>query len=237
MTIDFLAKFLLTNIVFSSIIFSFFATFFKKKEISVIETFVYSLGLGPIFTALILYWMILLFPHKSNLFYISSVFAFYGLLSTSVIAYCFKQKNEIKENISNLFLTIKNLFKDKKKLLIQGTLSLLLIAVCSVTLVNYSNIYLKNPLEGHDVLVYGTEGKIYYNDKSFKAKFKAYDPKSGFSYFSLHAPSFPLQYTWEKLCNSFLNSDTDSYFKSLSPFYGFLICLTTFTLLRRKSLS
>ncbi len=66
-------------------------------------------------------------------------------------------------------------------------------------------------------------------------KYSGYYPKTGFSSFSKHAPGFPLLITWEKILNRFIQRNTDYYFKSISPYYGFLIVLNVFFLLRKKS--
>jgi hypothetical protein len=75
----FIFKFFITNIVFSVILCSLFTRFNESGRYSNSELLLYSLGLGPAFTALLLYYSFLILPHRSNIFYLILVAAVYFL--------------------------------------------------------------------------------------------------------------------------------------------------------------
>jgi len=228
---EFLIKFFVTGIIFSLTVPSIFFVLFKQRILPDKEIFLYSLGIGPVLTSLLLYYLLLIFPHKSNLFYFLSVLGFFGFLSVFSLIYLKTRKEQIRE----FFLKFKNdLFKKKK--IAKNILLFIVITFSLILTIMYLKGYVSRPLFGHDALVYGVEGKIYYAEKSLDAKFSGYYPKTGFDYFSLHAPAFPLVLTWEKILNNYLNTNSDYYFKSMSPYYGFLILLTTFLLLKKKNI-
>jgi len=232
---EIIIKIILTNIFFSLTIAGTLLFFYKQKSISALEILLYSLGLGPALTALLLYWLLFLFQHRSDFFYLLCILLVYTVLTIFSLLYLVNNFHIVKMSILRLFNSIKRSPIVGKKVILNVFLIVMLTIVC-LSFVRYLKSYVIKPLYGHDVLVYGTEGTIYYNEKSLDAKYSGYYPKTGFSLFSNHAPNFPLLMTWEKILNKFISSDSDYYFKSLNPYYGFLIVLTVFFLLRRKSL-
>ncbi len=76
----FILKFILTNIVFSLIIFSTLAKLSKGTSPSNRELFIYSFGLGPAITTLFLFYLLTVFPNFSYRFYLLVIFTFYSIL-------------------------------------------------------------------------------------------------------------------------------------------------------------
>ena len=72
---------MLTNIIFSLIIGSVLIRLNKDHIHSNLELLLYSLGTGPIFTVMLLYYLLLFLPHRSSLFYFLFIVIVYsGLL-------------------------------------------------------------------------------------------------------------------------------------------------------------
>lgn len=214
-------QFILTNIIFSVIICTVFIRFNKERIHSNLELFLYSLGLGPVFTSLLLYYLLLFSPHQSNLFYLLGVLIIYSILlllgrrSFSVLY------NGILKRIKNT----KQKFKDLNPYHRIGFIlvPLIIIFLLASFIFLYITNTLQTPLDGSDALRYGTYGKIFFVEKSLEYKWIRLYPKTGFYAYTNHAPSFPLLLTWEKLMDSFFKTDKDLYFKSLSPYYALLI--------------
>jgi hypothetical protein len=231
--------FIMTNVIFSGIIAFGLIQYNSKKNISNLKIFLFSLGLGPAFTSIILYWFLFLFPYKSDVFYFVAVLLFYFLILLIIL---FHKKLDWSKNLINLkkpFYLIKQLIflikKNNKK-----AFFIVIIIIGSVlsiypTFIQYSKVYLLKPLVGHDAQSYGTEGKIYYKEKTFKHRYSGEYPESGYISFSQHSPLFPLLLTWEKITGSMVGKDTDYYFKSITPFYGLLIVIFVFSVLSIKS--
>ncbi len=82
----FYIKFFLTNIVFSIIIGMVLVRFSRRggdSDYTTFELLLYSLGLGPVVTVLLLYYSFLLIPGQRTWFYLLIVFLFYLLLAIS----------------------------------------------------------------------------------------------------------------------------------------------------------
>lgn len=234
---SFIFMFIMTNILFSGIIAFALIQFNKNKVISDFKLFLLSLGFGPSLTAVILYYLLFLFPYRSDGFYFNAVLMFYLLILIATLFLIIRQ-NDLRQKINRLLTgNIFQFFRREYKwnifiriIIVFG----LFLSVCP-TIVSYSKGYLLKPLIGHDALAYGTEGKIYYEEKTLTHKYNKEYPRTGFNNFSRHSPLFPLLLTWEKIVGSKIGSDTDFYFKSLSPFYGILIVIFVFSVLSTKS--
>jgi hypothetical protein len=88
---------------------------------------------------------------------------------------------------------------------------------------------------GHDILGYGVLGKLLFEEKSLTPIWVTDFASNGFRYRTLHAPSFPLLLTWEKLINSWFQLKNDFFFISVSTYYGFLIIVTQAYWIAKKS--
>ena len=211
--------------------------FNKNKIISNFHIVLLSLGFGPSLTATLLYYLLFFFPHQSDGFYFYAVLIFYLLILSTTLFWLIR-KSDFRGSMNQLLaVKISDFLRKeiKKNVLIKTVIVIGLVLSFFPALLGYSKGYLLKPLIGHDVLAYGTEGIIYYEEKTLTHKYNKAYPKTGFNNFSRHSPVFPLLLTWEKLVGSITGHDTDFYFKSVSPFYGFLIIGLVFTVLSRKS--
>jgi len=205
----------------------------KEKIHSNLELLLYSLGLGPVFTSLLLYYLLLFSPHHSNIFYLLGVFIIYFILlflgrkyfSVLLIGMTRKVKN-IKKTFENL-----NIYHRIELIIFTSVLILVLALFLFLYLANT----LQTPLDGTDALRYGTLGKIFFVEKSLEYRWMRSYPKTGYYYSTNHAPSFFLLLTWEKIMDSFFNADKDLYYKSLSPYYALLILSILLFWLSKKS--
>jgi len=84
---------------------------------------------------------------------------------------------------------------------------------------------LKIPIVGTDALKYGNLGKILFNEKSLAYRWISPYPETGYYFDINHAPSFSLLLTWEKIMESFFRKNKDLYYKSICPYYAFLILI------------
>ncbi len=245
--IAFLLKFTLTNILFSLVIGLVLVKFNKDgksyEKYSNLELLLYSLGLGPIFTVLILYFLLMLTPGHSNLFYLVLVSLVYLLLllwgRKSVSLLFAEIKGYFKLSIKK-FRTLHSLKKIERVLFV-----LFLLILLMGFLFLYLNNTLQTPLEGHDILVYGNIGKIYYQEKAVTYSSNIYNKENGFFFSGSPKPSFSLLLTWEMILNGCFprgegagqtqDMAFDTYFKSISAYYGLLILFLIFFWLCRKN--
>jgi hypothetical protein len=249
----FFIKFILTNILFSLILGLVLVrineTYFQGrpsalfKKFSNFELILYSLGLGPIFTVLLLYYLMLFLHDYSDIFYLVSIAMVYLVLLTVARKSAYHLLSKIRYTLSSFLNTLKE--SDIKKRI--GTLSyaliiLFLFLLFSLTFVGKA---LKNPLEGHDILVYGNIGKIYYQDKAIVYSDSIYNEKNGFYYIGSPKPAFSLLLTWEMILNHSLKANKDSShamdytfdinFRSISAYYGLLIVFLSVYWLNRRN--
>jgi len=226
-------QFILTNIIFSVIICAILIRLDKRKIHSNLELFLYSLGVGPVFTSLLLYYLLLFSPHKSYFFYLSGVFIIY----LALLLLGRKYFSVLWANIIKRIKAIKNVFKN---LNIYHQIEFILFSSLIIfILVSFLFLYLTNtlqtPLDGTDALKYGTLGKISLEEKSLEYRWIRPYPKTGFYFIANSAPSFSLLLAWEKLMDSFFNVDKDLYYKSLSTYYGLLILSVMIFWLSKKN--
>ena len=212
--------FISTNIVFSFILYSFIMSLNQEREFCGKELLLYSLGLGPIFTALILYYSFLLVPYHSNLFY-----SMFVLLVYSIIAIL------SKEYWVGLIFNLKHykLIALIKEYIPCKVVDILLLVSISVPVLYYFSIYftsiIHQPLRDFDILDYAISGEMLFTDKSLQPIWiQDFSPR-GYAYKILHAPSFSLLFAWELILNSFWQIKSDLYFKSISVYYAGLLLL------------
>lgn len=215
----FIFKFFITNIVFSVILCSLFTRFNESGRYSNSELLLYSFGLGPVFTPLLLYYSFLILPHRSNIFYLILIAAVYFLIA--VIG---------RKSFRRIFCDVKN--KINKIFTVRGSAfskieHITLMVIICVPLIVYLFVYLTKilpqPLIGHDVLLYGTQGRILFDEKSLAPIWVAQFASSGFVTTAFAAPSFSLLLTWEELVNFLFQTKSDLYFKSINAYYGLLV--------------
>lgn len=226
-------QFFLTNIIFSVIICSVFIRFNNEKNHSNLELLLYSFGLGPIFTSLLLYYFLLFSPYHSNLFYFSIVIVIYLILSLLGRKYFSVLWTAIIKKTNNTKKTFKNLSAYYRIEFI--VFSLVIILLLASFLFLYATNTLQIPLGGTDALKYGNLGKILFTEKSLDYRWIRTYPKTGFYFLANSAPSFSLFLTWEKIMDSFFNADKDLYYKSISAYYALLILSVLMFWLSKKS--
>ncbi|MCP4152510.1 MAG: hypothetical protein GY757_32540, partial [bacterium] len=253
----FVIKFFLTNIVFSLIIALVLMRYNpavtgpdqpgagakKGKHYSKGELLLYSLGLGPVFTILLLYYLLIFLKGYSNMFYLVSVLLVYLLLfilaRPAGIPAILK---EIKQTIQAKFRNYRQLSLTRK---IPPTLYWIFLIILFTALIYlYLGNSIHTPIEGHDTLIYGNIGKIYYAKKSVSYSAKITDTEKGFVFSSSPKPSFSLILTWEMILNATIGGKEeegphdytfDMYFRSISAYYALLIVCVQFYWLYKKN--
>ena len=215
----FYLKFIITNIIFSIIISSFIIRFNKDNKYSNSEILLYCFGLGPVFTTLLLYYLFLMIPNRTNIFYLAVLISFYLVIALF-------GKNSLKIIFFEVIYSAKSVIYSEKCRQYRIGNIIISSSICIAFLI-YLSVYLSHilpqPLNGHDILNYGVTGKYLYAQKTLAPIWVNEHANSGYSYEILHPPSFSLILTWEKIINSFFQINSDFYFKSISTYYGFLI--------------
>jgi hypothetical protein len=252
--LQFYLKFILTNIVFSSIIASVLIKYDRKRsggQYPALEIVLYCLGLGPVVTVLLLYYALLLVPGQRDWFYLAVVFLFYAAIAVLMLLYLNHEGHEGHEGTlrvqsiarPNVFLYIKQYLKSKKVhaprvrrgLLVYWGIVLMLLVVFFWV---YNGLVKHNRMEGHDVLIYGNFGKMYYYQKTIPYAKVMLPAPSGFMFQGSPKPAFSLLLTWEFLLNSkAVNRGIyfDTYFRSISGYFGLLILAVVFLWLYRRN--
>ena len=186
-----------------------------------LQLLLYSLGVGPVLTSLILYYLFLLFPRNTSLFYFLALLVVYSGLSI----YCKRQFHLLwctfTAKIKAVNVTFKTLSLSKRMEYI--VFPLILCVLFIAFLVPYLTNTLHLPLDETDALKYGVLGKYFFEEKSLEARWIRANPKTGFYFQANSAPSFSLLLTWEKTLDSFFSVNKDLFYKSMSAYYALLI--------------
>ncbi|MDQ1349979.1 MAG: hypothetical protein QG657_280 [Acidobacteriota bacterium] len=266
----FIIKFILTNILFSLIIgcvlvklntrnranipdrqskFNWFAG--TGEKVPNLELMLCSLGLGPVFTVLILYYLLLVFHGLPNYFYLAVVFLVYlALLVWSRKSVLLAVRHDgppspgDHENkplgVPSCLGALVAIFKAGKGKRWKNLLYFsFLVVLVAVFLYIYLGSILQVPIADHDILVYGNIGKLYYMEKAVRYSENIYNSFDGFFFIGSPKPSFSLLLTWEMMMNrGFAGTNDltfDMYFRSISAYYGLLIISVVFYWLYRKN--
>ena len=237
MTVFFI-KFILTNVLFSVVIGLVLVRFNREtgkgEKIPNLELMLYSLGMGPVFTVLILYFLLLLLPGYPDLFYLGFVVAVYILL----LVWGWKSIRLLVKEASEFLASRRSMFRSFSRARKTGWVLYLLLVTLSVTVffVLYLGSSLHVPIDQHDTLVYGNIGKVYYAEKAITYSRNIFDEENGFAFIGSPKPSFSLLLTWEMILNRALGHRwEDLYFRSISAYFGFLILCVMFYWLSRKN--
>jgi len=89
------------------------------------------------------------------------------------------------------------------------------------------------PLVDHDILEYGTQGRIFLRDMAVHYEKHHFDAVTGFYYVGLHGFSFPLLFTWEGMVRGLLGDGGDAWVRFLTPYYALLLVSFVWATLRR----
>lgn len=171
------------------------------------------IGLSPYIVSLILYYLLIFFCQKSELFYLAVLFCFFSFL---VVVF--------NRKILNFF---KNLFIHQYKSKFFILLFSFIFIIGTIIIGNYIQ---KKPFIDHDMLEYAVQGKIFSEQKCIKYQKHNYHTPSGFYFVSLHGYSAPLLKTFEIFSNKILPSK-DLLFRSLNIIFGFLFLILFFTII------
>lgn len=211
----------LTNILFSFLLGLSIIRFNKKNLCSNLEIFLYSLGLGPVITSLLLYYLFLIIPGKSSIFYIIFILIFYLIIFLV-------GKSSIKKIIGELKKIKINSVRKKIVLFFSIFLFLSILIIWSYSIIRI-------PILGHDILTYGSQAKVFYDTKTIEYKTFIFDSKSNFFYLGSHGYSYILLGTWEKMLDGVFRINKDFYFRSITGYYWLLIvALELFWLYKKR---
>ncbi len=245
--IEFIVKFFFTGILFSLATGSFLVSRDKGRTCSPGELYLYSLGLGPVLTVLLLYYMLMLIGGGPVWFYVSLVTITFGLLlfaGRSALPLTIGAAKSFAGHTRDRFRQISGPARVERVLYWT-----LVFALLAAFLVIFTANTLQLPIDGHDVLVYGNTGKIYYHEKTVAYRDDLLDRDNGFYFAGSPKPSFSLLYTWELMLNDLFRpgpdpkksspapgvENRDIFFRAISAYYGLLIiCLTFFWLYRKN---
>jgi len=217
----FLLQFLLTNIIFSIIIFGVLSKLNKEDIHSNKELFLYSLGLGPIFTSLSLYYLFLFIPGRSNLFYFLIIIILYLILF--LLGRKSLLKNISKDNIKSIKRKFKNIIPSLPKRFFKSSTIIFLILIPFLVLFLINSLF--TPIRGSDSFDYAMFGKILYGEKSMTFVWKHTYPQKNYYYIIEVAPSYPLFLTWEKIMDNFFGIEKNLYYRSISFYYALLLLI------------
>lgn len=217
----FTLQFFVTNILFSAIIAMALLRFDRDKVHSSPELLLYSLGLGPIGTSLLLYYFLLLFPRRTVPWYVVAVLGAYLLLSIIGRKQWALVARELSTSAKNAFRKFKE--GDSPRKIETVVFSLTISVALTVFLSFFLSSTLRIPLDETDALKYGTLGKIVFQERSLEYRWVPTYPPTGFYQVINQAPSYPLLLTWEKMTGSIFHKDQDIYYKSISAYYAWLI--------------
>lgn len=229
-------KFFLTSILFSLIIGAALVRSNKNNTHGNFELILYSLGLGPVFTVLMLYYFLVLIPGQAHLFYIISILAIYGVISIFSVKGFQILGVQLKERVKSSAVIWKGL-ETKEKFKRAGYWTFLLVLLASFLILYLGNT-LQTPLEHHDALIHGNLGKMYYQQKQVTYSRVMRPAQNGFYFQGSQKPSFSLLLTWEMMLNNRQTNqspDFDLYFRSISGYYGILFVGMYFFWLYRKN--
>jgi hypothetical protein len=236
MMVLFYFKFVLTGILFSLVIGALLVRFDKNRGYSSLELVLYSLGLGPAITVLILYYLMLLVPGKPHFFYLAAVFLIFGVMFIFALKGFAALGRRLYHWAKSCIAAWKG-FDTRQKIKITaywGVLSILLAGF----LVIYPTRTLQTPMEHHDALVYGNLAKLHYQKREVTYSPVMLPAENGFVFQGTQKPSFSLLLTWEMMLNpktANQQRDFDMFFKSTSGYYGLLIAAVFFLWLYRKN--
>jgi hypothetical protein len=207
----------------------------QKRVHSAVEILLYSLGFGPIGTSLLLYYLLLIMPHRTNVFYISVVFGAFLLLFVLGRRQWTRTFTEIKSNFKKTFNKYQESNPSAK--LEYGIFVIVLFVFLSVFIFILLNYHLRLPIYESDTLKYAEMGKICFQEKSLEYKWALYDRIGSASPRFNSAPSYALILTWEKMTGWLFKADQDIYFKMVSAYFSLLIlAIMIFWLAKRNKI-
>lgn len=220
----FVSIFFITNIGFSLVLGSLLLRLNSDSKLESGQILLHSLGLGPVFTTLVIYYSFLLMPNHSSIFYLTVIVSLYLIIAT------FGRK-DFGPMLSFIFYSPQKLLIPKSDVFSRIEHILFLFVIFTpiiVFLIAYFTQILQNPLIGLDILDYGITGKMLFEAKSLTPIWTENFAQNGYLYKITAAPSFSLLLTWEQMVNSLFHVNSDLYFRSIGAYYGVLIVAVQF---------
>lgn len=238
-----LFKFLFTNILFALILCSFLRWLDKEHTHSAVELLLVSLGLAPAVVTLLLYFSFLCFPPMPNPVYVLIVTVVYSSLFWLGRKELFKIYYDIKQRLFGKRNKLKKMGEKETRVVrfrngreykverwLYSSLVLFLLIILAVSFLNVLDM----PVSGYDALAYAAEGKALFKIKHIEFRNTMLDPETGMYLSSLHAPSFSLLLTWEKMLNSLFGLKSDMLFRSVAFYFGLLLLAGQYYCMRFK---
>lgn len=219
----FILTFFASALILGGVLKNFFQK--PKKLLNSSEITILSLGFGPALISLLLYFLLLFSPHKTDSFYIIFISAIYIVLG---LAYRRPFKKYSKEVWSALITFKKRARFLKLDILLMGLLALAVGIYIFVQAVGY-------PILSNDGSTYGAFGRYFYEQRSLdNFPMETADEKTGF-YFSgaQHPPGLHLLYTWFYMVQG--NTSFDGLLRIVSPMYALYLVLLLWLILKERA--
>jgi hypothetical protein len=219
----FVVNILILNLLFSYLGFLAIVKVGLDRIINKNKLFIYSLGLGPAVTAIVLYYIMLFLPGLQASVYI------YIIITLGISAGWFL-RSEFIENLVWIKFRIAEFKTHNGVLFFLSSVAItLFLAVWILTIVNI-------PIQRHDTFEYATQAKIIADEKQIEYKQFNLHEDTYFYFVSQHGLNFPILAVFENLINEIFGIESDFYFRSVTGYYWILTLLTYWTWVYRKDL-
>jgi hypothetical protein len=200
----------LLNLVVLYVLIIFFPAYFIINWVKYCisgtrSSIIISLGIAPLLMSALLYYLLILLPQQSIVFY-------FAVSLGCLISFSFLFHKIKTATLNQLQLKIKSLNGTEKII----SCLLLFLFLCSL---GYS---FWRPLSEHDTFEYMFLGKQLALKKQLLISNYRFDENSGSFFVGLHGLLYPLLFTWQVFINQIMHVDSEWWFKSLSGFYTLL---------------
>lgn len=242
---------LLNYIVLPVLLWLFFVGNNVKNTVNSITLLLFSFGLSPLITSILLYYQFLLLPQLPAWFYFDCVVFIYillgGLYYKKAIHYLTVYSRSLEFSAALNFdlkvtapknqpHSIVSFLKGLNVKPFVSAESFLPIAA-AVFFVGYLVIWAESvvlrPLTQHDILEYAIQGKIFFQERLIEYVPHRFNENMHYYYYALHGFGFPLLKTWEAIWNSITGFTGDYFFRSVSGYYYFLLYALLYNILHR----
>lgn len=242
---------LLNYVAFPILLWLFLVANNTKNTINSVSLLLFSLGLSPLFTSVLLYYSFMALPGLSTWFYFSLVICVYSVLGVfsykKAIHYLTVYARSIEFSASiNFDLKVvaprnqpNSLLQFLRGLRITPFLSAesFLPIAAFVFFIGYLAIWAQSvvlrPLTQHDILEYAIQGKIFFQERLIEYVPHRFNESKHYYYYALHGFGFPLLKTWEALWNNLTGFTGDYFFRSISGYYYLLLYALLYNVLNR----
>jgi ABC-type multidrug transport system fused ATPase/permease subunit len=209
--------FLLSNLLFGSVLASFLLRRVGGQAIGPVCTVLLGFGLAPFTISWVLNLVLLLLPGRSHAMAIAPVLLAFGALALAAGSGWRSLWSIMSGTISGL--TRHALWPH--------------LFFSAVILFGTAIMITYKPLVDHDILEYGTQGKRFLRDMAVRYERHHYDASTGFYYVGLHGFSFPLLFTWEGLLRGLMNDQGDAWVRLQTPWTAWLTVTFIWAWVRR----